>query len=231
MSFRFIFFLIIYLLIASFFDSSLPGVLLLLAFAYFIVNKIKMHNKEKRNKIINKNDATNDSLKVEISNQKEVLSFLDLETTGFEPPNAEIIEIYILKVVNNEIIDEFYTLVKPKKSITNSHIHGINDIKVRNSPEIKEVVEKILEFVKDTTLIGHNIDGFDLKFLNYYLNTNLENKTIDTLKMSREILGSQVENHKLNTLAKYFNVKLPTHSAKDDVMATFEIYKKLISIQ
>ena len=182
-------------------------------------------------RFIFKNKANSNPLKVEIPMQTEVLSFLDLETTGFEPPNAEIIEIYILKVVNNEIIDEYYTLLKPKKSITNSHIHGINDIKVKNSPEIKEVVEKILEFLEKTTLVGHNIDGFDLKFLNYYLNTNLENKTIDTLKMSRETLGSQVENHKLITLAQYFNVELPTHSAKDDVMATFEIYKKLISIQ
>ena len=182
-------------------------------------------------RFIFKNKATANPLKVEIASQTEVLSFLDLETTGFELPKAEIIEIYILKVINNEIIDEYYTLVKPKKSITNSHIHGINDMKVKNSPEIKEVVEKILEFVKDTTLIGHNIDGFDLKFLNYYLNTNLENKTIDTLKMSRETLGSQVENHKLYTLAQYFNVKLPTHSAKNDVMTTFEIYKKLTSIQ
>ena len=36
---------------------------------------------------------------------------------------------------------------------------------------------------------------------------------------------------KLNTLAEYFDVVLPTHSAKDDVMTTFEIYKKLLSIQ
>jgi len=54
---------------------------------------------------------------------------------------------------------------------------------------------------------------------------------LDTLTLSRSILKDKVENHKLNTLAEYFEVTPPTHSAKDDVMTTFEIYKKLSSIQ
>ena len=59
----------------------------------------------------------------------------------------------------------------------------------------------------------------------------LQNNTLDTLTLSRSILKDKVENHKLNTLAEYFEVTPPTHSAKDDVMTTFEIYKKLSSIQ
>ena len=49
--------------------------------------------------------------------------------------------------------------------------------------------------------------------------------------MSRKALGSKVENHKLTTLAEYFGIKPPTHSARDDVMTTYEVYKKLISIK
>ena len=59
---------------------------------------------------------------------------LDIETTGFEPGPAEIIELFILKVEENNIIDEFYSLFKPKSSITNSHIHGIDNKYVINSP-------------------------------------------------------------------------------------------------
>jgi hypothetical protein len=33
------------------------------------------------------------------------------------------------------------------------------------------------------------------------------------------------------TLAEYFDVVSPTHTARDDVMTTFEVYKKLSSIQ
>ena len=34
------------------------------------------------------------------------LCILDIETTGFEPENSEIIEIFILKVSNSEITHE-----------------------------------------------------------------------------------------------------------------------------
>ena len=32
-------------------------------------------------------------------------------------------------------------------------------------------------------------------------------------------------------ISEYFDITPPTHSARDDVMSTFEIYKKLILIQ
>jgi len=164
-------------------------------------------------------------------NLDNIICVLDLETTGFNPKNSEIVEIFILKVKDNEIIDEFYSMFKPNERITNSHIHGITDRKVRNSPTIKEASDEIINFLGNSTLVGHNLDNFDLKFLNYHLSKTLDNKTLDTLKISRKVLGDKVENHKLDTLAKYFGVNPPTHQARDDVMATFEIYKKLLSIQ
>lgn len=70
-----------------------------------------------------------------------------------------------------------------------------------------------------------------MKFLNYYLQKPLKNKTIDTVQLSRKKLNEKVKNHKLITIAEYFDVSKPTHSAKDDVITTFEIYKKLSSIE
>ena len=162
---------------------------------------------------------------------QDTLCVLDLETTGFKPENSEIVEIFILKVKDNVIIDEFYSMFKPNGRITNSDIHGITNRKVRNSPTIKEANDEIINFLGNSTLVGHNLDNFDLKFLNYHLSKTLDNKTLDTLKISRKVLGDKVENHKLDTLANYFGVNPPTHQARDDVMATFEIYKKLLSIQ
>ena len=166
----------------------------------------------------------------QISNE-ETLCVLDLETTGFKPENSEIVEIFILKVKGNVIIDEFYSMFKPNGRITNSHIHGITNSKVKNSPTIEESNDEIINFLGNSILVGHNLDNFDLKFLNYHLSKTLDNKTLDTLKISRKVLGDKVENHKLDTLANYFGVNPPTHQARDDVMATFEIYKKLLSIQ
>tara|TARA_X000000368_G_scaffold159241_1_gene125452 strand:- start:1049 stop:1564 length:516 start_codon:yes stop_codon:yes gene_type:complete len=166
-----------------------------------------------------------------IINMDTPICILDIETTGFEPGEAEIIELFILKVTNGEIIDEYYSLFKPTAPITNYKIHGITDEKVEHSPYISEKTHEILNFIDGCVLLGHNIDNFDLKFLNYFLGKELENQTIDTLNISREKLGNEVKNHKLKTLAEYFNVVTPTHTARDDVMTTFEVYKKLSSIQ
>ena len=160
-----------------------------------------------------------------------VLCVLDIETTGFVPGDAEIIEIFILKVVGTEIVDEFYSLFKPKNEITNSDIHGITDIKVKDSPGFHEKNNEILKFIKESIVVGHNIDNFDLEFLNYFLDRPIENKTIDTLKLSRLILKKKVKDHKLITLTEYFGISPPTHSARADVIATYEVYKKLISIR
>ncbi len=183
---------------------------------------------EKKNESLENND-----IKIILNNKtnQDTLCVLDLETTGFKPENSEIVEIFILKVKDNVIIDEFYSMFKPNGKITNSDIHGITNRKVRNSPTIKEANDEIINFLGNSTLVGHNLDNFDLKFLNYHLSKTLDNKTLDTLKISRKVLGDKVENHKLDTLAKYFGVNPPTHQARDDVMATFEIYKKLLSIQ
>ena len=50
-------------------------------------------------------------------NKNNTLCILDIETTGFEPEESEIVEIYILKVQDNKVIDEFYSLFKPEKNI------------------------------------------------------------------------------------------------------------------
>jgi len=156
---------------------------------------------------------------------------LDIETTGFEPEDSDIVELFVLKVRRDLITDEFYSLFKPKQNINNSEIHGITNSMVRNSPTFKEKEHEIIKFLNSSVLIGHNINNFDLKFLNYNLKNKLINKTIDTLLLSRSKLKDKVPNHKLKTIAEYFDITPPTHSARDDVMTTFGIYKKLISIQ
>ena len=47
------------------------------------------------------------------------ICILDIETTGCEPGEAEIIELFILKVTNGENIDELYSIFQPTVSINN----------------------------------------------------------------------------------------------------------------
>ena len=39
---------------------------------------------------------------------------IDLETSGLEPPGAEILEIGAVRVENGQVVDRFQTYVKPQ---------------------------------------------------------------------------------------------------------------------
>ncbi len=157
----------------------------------------------------------------------------DLETTGISISKSKIIQFGIIGSNDKGEEIRINSLVNPQISIPeqSTNIHGITNSKVANSPKFKEKNDEIIKFLENSTLVGHNLINFDLKFLNHYLDRKLENNTIDTLDLSQSTLQEKVVNHKLNTLAEYFDVVLPTHNAKDDVMTTFEIYKKLLSIK
>jgi DNA polymerase III alpha subunit (gram-positive type) len=45
------------------------------------------------------------------------LVVLDLETTGISAFKNEVIEIYMIKVIDNKIIDEYYSKFKPEREL------------------------------------------------------------------------------------------------------------------
>ena len=94
----------------------------------------------------------------------------DLETTGLDYSNNEILEIGAVKIRNGEIIETFNTLIKPMKVEISDFITdltGISNEMVKDAPTIKELFPKILEFLgntKDTVIVAHNAN-FDVGFL------------------------------------------------------------------
>ncbi len=160
---------------------------------------------------------------------------LDIETTGLSPITDEICEIAALKVVNFIPKDTFSTLVKPNFPIPQEviNIHKITNEMVKDAPSIQEVLPRLLDFIKDATLVVHNAD-FDISFINYQLKKlGLEpipfSKVIDTFKLSKEFLV--LSSHSLHSLSSYllFTNK-PSHRALDDVLATAELFYYLYLI-
>ena len=152
----------------------------------------------------------------------------DLETTGLSPKNNEIIEIGAVKIKNHEVIDRYQSFVKPDNKIPSkiTDLTGINDNMVADAEKIDNVLDDFIDFIDDSVLVAHNAD-FDYSFLqSAFLKTNrkeAEYPVLDTLALSRALL-SGIKNHKLNTLAEYFNVNLENHHrADDDAEATAEI--------
>ena len=162
------------------------------------------------------------------------LVVLDIETTGVNPSKDEIIELYMLKVINNKIIDEYHSKFKINKNIPLfiSKLTGIYNWHLKNSPEIESELNNIKIFLENTIVVGHNL-SFDISFLkNAFEKNKIEfsfNEKIDTLKMSRALLRNKVRNHKLSTISQFFKTQNKNnHNAKEDVLTTYEIFMNML---
>lgn len=157
----------------------------------------------------------------------------DLETTGKYIGYCEIVEIAAIKVINDEVVDTFDTLVKPCEPIPASAtaIHGITNNMVADSPSIKECLPLFLDFIGDSILVGHNIDTYDLNIIYDYalklFNHELNNDFVDTYKLARKCL-CDIPNHRLTTIAEYYSIdNSDAHRALADCDMTLQCYLKM----
>ncbi len=157
---------------------------------------------------------------------------LDIETTGLDATFDDAIEIGIIKVRNNEIVDEFQTYIKTDEYISDfiTKLTGITQTDIDAAPNAGYVWNKVHEFIQDDILIAHNAN-FDINFIYDEMFENnvapLTNNFVDTLRLSR-LAFPDFKNHKLKTLVNELNVESSTlHRAMNDVYATFEIYKEI----
>lgn len=157
---------------------------------------------------------------------------IDIETTGLSPANCEIIELSAIKVINGEVIDEFSSLIKPDTPIPSfiENLTGITNEMVSSASSIENVLREYIDFIGTDIIVGHNIT-FDLSFINHNIRNisghDLPNDYVDTLRISRQLLHD-INNHKLSTLAEYFNISQQNaHRALDDCQTTNLLFAEL----
>lgn len=163
----------------------------------------------------------------------------DLETTGLNSTAASgnmdaIIEIGAYKIIDGVICESFSTFVNPQRKLPNDIISltGITDDMVKDAPTYEEVMPDFFKFCHGSILVGHNVVGFDFKFVDYYcsrLGYILERKMIDTVPLAQGILN--LSNYKLNTIADHFKITFNHHRAIDDAYVTAKIFLELIKIK
>ncbi|MCM3765730.1 PolC-type DNA polymerase III [Neobacillus niacini] len=157
----------------------------------------------------------------------------DVETTGLSAVYDTIIELAAVKVRDGEIVDRFESFANPhhRLSATTINLTGITDDMVQTAPEVSEVLQKFYDWAGDAVLVAHNA-SFDMGFLNVgYKKMGLEkakNPVIDTLELGR-FLYPELKNHRLNTLAKKFDIELTQHHrAIYDAEATGYLLMKML---
>ena len=171
----------------------------------------------------------------EYVNNHDLVVF-DIETTGLNYIDSEIIEIGAIKVKRGGVIAEkFSTFVKPSGKIPKeiTQLTGIKDEDVENATTLNDAIADFYKFTRNSTLIGHNI-SFDYGFINYYGRKVgydfSHNEKQDTYVISSNAIKG-LKNYKLKTIAEYFGIDLKNaHRAYFDAYATAQIYLKLSEI-
>lgn len=157
---------------------------------------------------------------------------LDTETTGLDYTRERMVEFAALRLENGKIKDEFQTLINPEQHIRKSSIaiHGITEEMVKDAPTEAEIMPKILEFIGDYPIVGHNVI-FDFSFINEaslrVFKKGITNEKIDSQQMFKEI-APDLESHGLSALTERFKVDLTNHHrAMADAMGLALAYPKL----
>lgn len=174
---------------------------------------------------------------IEFVKNNDKFIVLDLETTGFSPiKGGRIIEIGAVKVLGNDIVDEYSTFVNPELKIPKkiTEITGIEDSMVENSLLYQQVLPDLYDFIGNMPVVAHNANFDWDQFLVYYFNKiglYPKNEVIDTLILAKGILPAR-ENDSMSLIDVCNRCDIifkgKQHRALDDAKATVEVLKKAI---
>jgi DNA polymerase-3 subunit alpha (Gram-positive type) len=163
---------------------------------------------------------------------------LDLETTGLDPMTGDCItEIAAVKTHGKKVIAKYEQLVNPGRPISAEaeKITGITNAHVMmfGKPLVKAIPE-FVSFMGGATLVGHNLKGFDINFIQKHASDlgmpQLTNQLVDTLEIARASLS--LGRYRLDVLAEYFGIEQPhAHRAMIDVQTTMEVLWKLLELR
>lgn len=160
----------------------------------------------------------------------------DLETSGLSSRADEIIEIGAVKHKNGMIIDSFQTFINPHRKISQftTNLTNITNEMLESGLELKEAMDKFLEFSKDCILVAHNAI-FDYSFIKSALNKigyePIKNPVIDTLPLSRH-LYSEYRSHTLGSIARRYNIEYDeeiAHRADYDAKILSEVFEVMLN--
>lgn len=144
----------------------------------------------------------------------------DIETTGLSPQSCKITEIGAVIVKKGEVIDKFDIFTDPEVHIPENitKLTSITDEMVAGAPKNADAVREFLKFAGNRILVAHNA-SFDTSFIRKVAQDNQIEFTVpymDTVALSR-YANPELKNHKLDTIAEYFNLgDFHHHRACDD---------------
>ena len=165
---------------------------------------------------------------------KDTFAVVDLETTGTQREKGHhIIQFGCAIIKNMRVVKTYSFMINPHREIPQSVVNltSIHNEDVQGKDDFSVYAPKIVEILKDTVFVAHNVD-FDLPFLNYELVQHgyeaLTNKAIDTVELAK-IAFPTLPSYKLSDLTAQLKIKhLDPHKADSDAYGTAILLIKII---
>jgi DNA polymerase-3 subunit epsilon len=166
-----------------------------------------------------------------------IITGMDVETTGLTNPDHRLIEVYVghWDLDSRKLVDEYFQRINPGRSIQAEaeRVHGISGAMLAGSPPWESVADRVREELsKGDFVVGHNLDGFDIPFINFELERvklqPLSVKTIDTMLQGR-CATAYGKVPRLQELCWAFDVPYDTtlaHKAAYDVKVMMDAFFK-----
>lgn len=159
---------------------------------------------------------------------KQRFCFVDIETTGAKPKNAQIIEIGAIAYEGGEItgrFEEFIYAESVPEIIT--EITGITSSMLRHARGVKEVLQDFRVFLGNDVFVAHNV-GFDYSFISHALESCslgvLLNPRLCTIDLARQCILSK--RYSLQYLNQSLGINTPAaHRAYADALTALEVFK------
>ena len=164
--------------------------------------------------------------------------FLDTETTGLSPESGDrVIEIGCVELVNRRLTGRnlhFYVNPQRRNSEDAFKVHGLSDEFLADKPLFSDVVDELVEFVRDAEIVIHNA-AFDVGFLDVELRrigrpafSTHVGRVTDSLTMARDTFPGK--SNSLDALCKRFEVNNSgrnLHGALLDAGLLAEVYLRM----
>ena len=180
-----------------------------------------------------------------ITKEHKNIVIYDLETTGLDYNNDKIIEISFYIYDDNNDARYNTILINPEITISKeaTNIHKITNEMVKNKKTFRENIqdiENVINWKSENNyiyLVSHNNYEFDELFIRKEyerINRNIPHNFvfIDSLPILRNLLplNKNLNNHRLQTLKKYFNIEVNdkiAHTAEGDIAVLITIWDLL----
>lgn len=167
--------------------------------------------------------------------QEGSLIVFDVESTGTNPLQDEIIQIAAVRLRTDGTIQEkFMTYLRPSRTVGDSYaIHGLSDeFLQKNGTDARRALQNFLTFAKDSLIVGHNV-LYDISILQSELSRlslpcPTEMPYMDTLDIYRRFYPD-LEKYTLEFLSHHFSTAhKPSHNAWDDILATADLLQTVL---